>query len=252
LAKPCGLWLEHELATIAIRVTIMVSKLCGLGLAVVAAFASTSVSNVKQDSQPTIAGEYIEIRSCDVYTGSCFANAEMTLTGHEAIMAWSVRNGELDGVKLDGLNVVAVVQADGTLGDVQRYPRRTRSVLIVDEAANPAQREALAHLARQKAGDLLGVTVAVEATPIRFELPATCSESGCANMRAGDLVEIQTRCLGGQDHVCGNEELFYPPLTSVNDPRPAFTVAAVYRGPGLGTQFDEANRRSAYLATFAN
>jgi hypothetical protein len=176
----------------------------------------------------------------------------MTLTGHEAIMAWSVRDGALDGVKLDGLNVIAVVQADGTLGDVQRYPQQTRSVLIVDEAASPAQREALVQFARQKAGALLGKTVGVEAAPISVELPATCSASGCARVRAGELVEIQTRCLGGGDHVCGNEELFYPPLTPVIDPRPAFTVAGLFRGPGLGTQFDEANRRSAYLATFAN
>jgi hypothetical protein len=228
----------------------MVSKLCGLGLVVAAAIASTS--NEKQTPQPKIAGDYIEIRSCDVYTGSCFANAEMTLTGHEAIMAWSVRDGALDGVQLDGLNVIAVVQADGTLGDVQRYPQQTRSVLIVDEAATPAQREALVQLARQKAGELLGETVGVETAPISVALPASCSASGCAKVLAGDLVEIQTRCLGGGDHVCGNEELFYPPLTPVNDPRPAYTVAGVFRGPGLGTQFDEANRRSAYLATFAN
>jgi hypothetical protein len=245
-----GLRREYLLAAIAIRVIIMLFKLCGLGLAVVAAFVSTS--NVTQTSQSKVAGDYIEIRSCDVFTGSCFANAEMTLTGHEAILAWSVDNGALDGVKLDGLNVIAVVQADGTLGDVQRYPQQTRSVLIVDEAASPAQRQALVQFAQQKAGDLLGKMVGIETAPISVELPATCSESGCARVKAGELVEIQTRCLGGGDHVCGNEEMFYPPLTSVNDPRPAFTVAGVYRGPGLGTQFDEANRRSAYLATFAN
>ena len=108
--------------------------------------------------------------------------------------------------QLDGLNVIAVVQADGTLGDVARYPQRTRSVLIIDEAASPAQREALVNLAQQKAGALLGTTVGVETAPISVALPATCSESGCANVRAGDLVEIQTRCLGGKDHVCGNEE----------------------------------------------
>jgi hypothetical protein len=228
----------------------MVAKLCGLGLAITAAIASTS--NVKPTPQAKVVGDYIEIRSCDVYTGSCFANAEMTLTGHEAIMAWSVRDGALDGVKLDGLNVIAVVQADGTLGDVQRYPQKTRSLLIVDEAATPVQREALVRLARQQAGTLLGKTIGVEIAPMSFELPATCSESGCAKVQAGDLVEIQTRCLGGNDHVCGNEEMFYPPLTPVDDPRPAFTVAGAFRGPGLGTQFDEANRRSAYLATFAN
>jgi hypothetical protein len=228
----------------------MLFKLCGLGLAIAAAFASTFNGN--QNSPSNVVGDYIEIRSCDVYTGSCFANAEMTLTGHEAIMAWSVRDGALNGVNLDGLNVIAVVQADGTLGDVQRFPQQTRSVLIVDEAAGPAQREALVQFARQKAGAVLGKTVGVEVAPISVALPATCSESGCATVRAGDLVEIQTRCLGGGDHVCGNEELFYPPLTIVDDPRPAFTVAGLFRGEGLGTQFDEANRRSAYLATFAN
>jgi hypothetical protein len=228
----------------------MVSKLCVLGVAIAAAIAGTS--NVKQAQQTNVAGDYIEIRSCDVYTGSCFANAEMTLTGHEAIMAWSVNDGTLDGVKLDGLKVIAVVQADGTLGDVQRFPQKTRSVLIVDEAATPAQHDALVQLARQKAGDLLGKTVGVETAPISVALPESCSESGCAKVQAGNLVEIQTRCLGGNDHVCGNEEQFYPPLTTVNDARPAFTVAGAFRGPGLGTQFDEANRRSAYLATFAN
>jgi hypothetical protein len=228
----------------------MVSKLCGLGLAIAAAIAATS--DVKPTPESTVVGDYIEIRSCDVYTGSCFANAEMTLTGHEAIMAWSVRDGALDGVELEGLNVIAVIQADGTLGDVQRFPQETRSVLIVDEAATPAQRAALVQLARQKAGDLLGETVAIEKAPISVALPDTCSESGCASVHAADLVEIQTRCLGGNDHVCGNEEQFYPPLTPVNDARPAFTVAGMFRGPGLGTQFDEANRRSAYLATFAN
>jgi hypothetical protein len=232
------------------KVNVMVAKLCGLGLVISAVFAGSSA--LRQATPSKVAGDYIEIRSCDVYTGSCFANSEMNLTGHEAVMAWSIRNGAQDGVQLDGLNVIAVVKADGTLGDVKRFPQKTRSVLIVDEAANPAQRDALVNFAQQKAGDLLGTTVGVETAPISVQLPATCSASGCASVHAGNLVEIQTRCLGGNDHVCGNEELFYPPLTSVNDPRPAYTVAGVYRGPGLGTQFDEANRRSAYLATFAN
>ena len=68
--------------------------------------------------QAAVSGDYVEIRSCDVYTGSCFANAEMGLEGKDAIMTWSIRKGEVDGVNLDGLKVVAVVRASGTLGDV--------------------------------------------------------------------------------------------------------------------------------------
>ena len=81
---------------------------------------------------------------------------------------------------------------------------------------------------------------------------AGCAKEGCAKVTAGKLVEIETRCLGGNDHVCGNEELFYPPLTEVAKARPAYTLTGVFRGEGLGTQFDEANRRSAFLASFSD
>jgi hypothetical protein len=226
----------------------MFVKLSVVGLA--AAGLLTGLGIAHRAPRPGISGDYVEVRSCDVYTGPCFANAEMTIGGHEGIMAWAIRNGSFDGVDLTGLNVIAVVQAQGTLGDVDRYPQPTRSVLIVDEAASSAQRDALLHFVQEKAGGLLGQTVQIARAPMSVKLPSTCSSGGCANVRAGELVEIETRCLGGKDHVCGNEELFYPPLTNVENARPAFTLAGVFRGPGLGTQFDEANRRSAYLATF--
>src|SRR4051812_24282036 len=80
---------------------------------------------------PTISGDYLEVRSCDVYTGSCFANSEMNLTGKEGMMLWSVREGSWKGTKLDGLTVIAVVKVDGTLGDLKYQPRAGNAVLIV-------------------------------------------------------------------------------------------------------------------------
>lgn len=203
-------------------------------------------------AQAAVSGDYVEIRSCDVYTGSCFANAEMGLGGKEAILTWSIREGDIDGVKLDGLNVIAVVRADDTLGDVGRFPTAARSVLIIDEAATAKQREALVRFTQKMAGKVLGKTVQVETAPISVDVcMAGCSKEGCASVRAGKLVEVETRCLGGNDHVCGNEELYYPPLTKVERAKAAYTTAGVFRGGGLDTQFDEANRRSAYLATFS-
>jgi hypothetical protein len=229
----------------------MFTKLSVFALAAVGVFAGWNLSHraPQQLSQP-LSGNYIEVRSCDVFTGPCFSNGEMNVCGKEAIMAWSVRDGAIDGVNLAGLNVIAVVKADNTLGDVNRFPEPAKSVVIVDEKANPAQRDALVRYVQKKAGKVLGEMVSVESSPMTVSLPDSCSSAGCANVKAGELVDIQTRCLGGNDHVCGNEELYYPPLTSVNDARPAFTLAAAFHGPGLGAQFDEANRRSAYLATF--
>src|SRR5438477_5023466 len=87
-------------------------------------------------SLPEISGGYLEVRSCDVYTGPCFANGEMGLTGKEAVMVWSIRQGSWKGVALDGLNVIAVVKTDDTMGDLRYQPRSGPAVLITDAAAD--------------------------------------------------------------------------------------------------------------------
>src|SRR5579862_1791844 len=81
-------------------------------------------------------GDYIEARSADVYTGPCFANSEVGLTGQEAILAWKIQQGEWKGVSLAGLSVVAVVRANATLGDPYHDAHPARSVLIMDSRAN--------------------------------------------------------------------------------------------------------------------
>src|ERR1700758_3544550 len=102
-----------------------------------------------------IRGDYIETRTSDVYTGQCFANGEVNLVGNEAILGWHIQNGTWDGVSLDGLTVAAAVRARATLGDPYGDPYPAKSVILVDEQANPAQQAALASFARQMGGDLL-------------------------------------------------------------------------------------------------
>src|SRR6516225_10584451 len=62
-----------------------------------------------------ITGKYIEARTCDVWTGPCFANAEMNLGGKHAVLGWKVEKGIVNDVRLDGLTIVAVVSASDTL-----------------------------------------------------------------------------------------------------------------------------------------
>ena len=45
-----------------------------------------------------ISGSYMEARTCQVYTGPCFANAEVNLTGKDALMAWNIEEGKKGGV----------------------------------------------------------------------------------------------------------------------------------------------------------
>ena len=84
------------------------------------AFAAPTPVNAR------MSGEYVEARTCNVYTGACHANGESVTTGREAIMAWQIKQGSADGVKLDGLKVVAVVTADANLA---QDPSGKRTVL---------------------------------------------------------------------------------------------------------------------------
>src|SRR5438477_2524571 len=77
-----------------------------------------------------ISGDYIETRSADVYTGQCFANGEVGLTGNEAILGWRVHHGAWNGVQLDGLSIAAAVRANSTLGDPYGNPYPAKAVLI--------------------------------------------------------------------------------------------------------------------------
>ncbi len=199
---------------------------------------------------PTISGDYVEVRSCDVYTGPCFANAEMGLSGKEGILVWSIRQGTWNGVPLDGLNVIAVVRADGTLGDLRYQPRRGKAVLVVDRMATAKQQAALIDLARSLAGGLIQEVAEVKVASMEVAIGA-CARKGCASVKAGKLVEISTRCLGAKDHLCGNEETFYPPLTDVDGACPAFAELASYAGSGLNLTWDWVEKRNAFTGSFA-
>src|SRR5580765_6671452 len=80
----------------------------------------------------SIVGDYVEARTADVYTGPCFANAEVGLVGELAVFGWKINRGEWHGVSLDGLSVVAAVKARHTLGDVYESSYPVHAVLIVE------------------------------------------------------------------------------------------------------------------------
>jgi hypothetical protein len=200
-------------------------------------------------SAQQIRGDYIETRSADVYTGQCFANGEVNLAGKEAILAWHVQNGSWDGVALDGLTIAAAVRARATLGDPYGNPYPAEAVLLVDEQANPQQRAALVHFAQHMGGELLKNVE--ETLPAQMEMIVNHERHGVALLRAGQFATVQTRSLNDQDHVCGNEVTFYPPLTEMSHSMPAVAVTDAYRGPGLGESWDSHGRRSAFVGTFA-
>jgi hypothetical protein len=197
----------------------------------------------------SIYGDYVEARTADVYTGPCFANAEVGLVGNLAVFGWKINRGEWHGVSLDGLSVVAAVKARHTLGDVYESSYPIHAVLIVDERATPEQRLELQSFARKMGGDLLQDVVQVDYAPIQFE-SASDMNTLKVKLTAGSLAEIETRAMNAKDHTCGNEDTWYPPLTKLSHAMPAVAVAHSFKGQGLGTTWSSPDKRSSFVGSF--
>ncbi|MFO0879147.1 MAG: DUF1326 domain-containing protein [Gemmataceae bacterium] len=194
-----------------------------------------------------LSGAYIEARTCDIWTGPCYANAEMNLAGKNAVLGWKIETGSQGDVNLEGLSVVAVVGASDTLG--QKQTGKARAVLIVDERATERQKAALVRFAQKQGGELTANVVKIETSRIELDL-CPCKENGCAKLDAG-LAKIETRCLNARhDKVCGNESAFYPALTRDVKVTPALAVEHSFTGSGAGARWSDAGRRGAYVGTF--
>ncbi len=209
-----------------------------------------------------IRGEYVEARTADVFTGPCFSNAEVFITGKNAVMAWKVTEGSWKGVKLDQLCVAAAVVGTTTFSEDQ--PEKAQSVLIVDSKATAKQRDALVDLAKTLGGARLCHVASVTTARMVLNLEDhTASEADnahtahsmpeapCATFWAAGLAQIVTRPLDERDHTCGNEVIAYPPLSAGVEAKPAYTLGHTFKGEGLNAQWADPNCRSSFVGHFA-
>jgi len=219
------------------RLAFLAAGLCVLGTVIPASAAE-------------ISGEYLEARTCDVYTGPCFANGEVGISGKEAVMAWKVDEGSWAGQDLSGLGVALIIKANDTLGfggTFYVHPDKIVGVIVVDEEANVEQRQALVQFVKENAPHVANDIVKVEAAPITL---TNDHLSGKGVFTAGKLAKIETRKLAKGDCICSNETTFYPPLTKVDNAHAAYTVNMTYAGEALDHTWSTVNKRSAFLATF--
>lgn len=217
---------------------------CFAAVAVVAALTAPSAQAAK------ISGEYLEARTCDVYTGPCFANAEMYQNGKEALMAWKIEKGGWNDVQLHGLTVALVVNAQGTLGGDGVFPMeagKIQSVILLDENANDEQKAALIAFVKETAKEFTANVAKVQSVPMDLKNDHL---DGKGRFTAGKIAKIETRKLVKGDCVCTNETVYYQPLTKVQNFSPAYSKTLSFRGDGLNNKWTTNNTRSAFLATF--
>ncbi|MDX2036254.1 MAG: DUF1326 domain-containing protein [Isosphaeraceae bacterium] len=218
-----------------------------------------------------IRGDYVEARTNDVFTGPCFSNAEVFITGHQAVLAWKIDQGSYKGVDLSGLTVAAAIRGSSTF--TEDDPASARSIILVDHVATDAQRDALVALLKEMVGDRLRNVVDVRRTKMILTVEAhhasesdSITDTAKAKDRAHSghgmpkapralfwapgLAEIDTRPLNENDHFCGNEVVAYAPLAKGTDVLPAYTIVNSFQGKGLDTTWKAPFARSSFVGRF--
>ena len=209
------------------------------------AFAALAIPALADDS---ITGTYLESRTCQVYTGPCFANAETALAGREAMLAWNIESGKHNNVDLAGLSVVVATRASETLAH-QGFndPQELKSAIIVDAKATTAQKAALIAFAKEHAGRAGQNIARVDSAPIVMSLDSVELKG---ELKAGDVVKLTTRKAKPGDCICSNEIQYYPPLAALNRFAAGVAIEAEYKGRGLGATWSTPDSRSAYMGEF--
>jgi hypothetical protein len=206
-----------------------------------------------------IRGDYVEARTADVFTGPCFSNAEMLITGDRAVMAWKVTEGSWQGVDLKGFCVAAAVEGDSTFSTDD--PSKARAVLIVDSRADSRERHALIDLAKNLGGARLGRVELITAARMSLKLEEHAAEAAHrthdmpyaprASFWAAGMAQVVTRPLDERDHACGNEVIAYPPLSRGVSAQPAFTLGHEFKGDGLQARWSDPRCRSSFVGHFS-
>lgn len=193
-----------------------------------------------------VRGTYVEARTAEVFTGGCIMNGEAGTTGREALLAWKVDQGSLDGVQLNGLAVVAAVAADVNLGvrEIGGQIAKTRTALFVDQRATPAQQKALVSLAKRLSNGV--VDAVVQVTPAGIEFLDEDNDIRVVTNSVRLLVEKELK----HDPTCGGKQWFHP-LSSVDRAEMGTTAENAFIGSALGTKWSDPNKRSGFFGTFS-
>ena len=213
---------------------------------VVAALLGLAASPLMAVGKGTVSGVYVEARTAEVFTGGCIMNSEAETMGKQAVLAWKVDRGTFNGVTLDGLSVVAALSGDRNLGMIEMGGEKpaVTPALFVDQRANPAQRIALVAMANELSKGLVGTIVQVAPAPIEF------ADHGSEIAVTAGQASLEVNKHLTHDPTCG-AQLWFHPLSSVDNATVGVADANAFTGPSLGTKWSDPNKRSAFFGTFS-
>ncbi|MFL6334307.1 MAG: DUF1326 domain-containing protein [Pyrinomonadaceae bacterium] len=190
-----------------------------------------------------VKGLYVEARTASVFAGACHYNGELTTAGREAVLAWSVKEGNWGGVSLAGVRAVAVVGSEANLTD---SAAARHSELIVDSNASAAQAAAMTRAVESAYGAVLGRVLEVRRAPVGFS-----AEGNSFKVVAPNVAALEVEAMP-DDLCCRMPQLvWYAPLVPVERRKVGYTRTASYAGGAAGEAWQRTGENGAFYGTFS-
>lgn len=216
---------------------------CKLILSLIVALVTSSSVTASE-----LRGTYVEARTCQVYTGPCFANGEVGLSGKNAVMGWRIDDGRQADVELKGLCVAVILKASDTLGFRGLADATTKKcVLLIDEKADTQQSEALRQFVLSQTGLDADNVLSVKKVSINLKFDVT---KLTASLEVGKVIKLKTRKARPSDCICSNESAYYPPLVKLKASVPGVTIEGDVTARRLGARWSIPDSRTAYMGMF--
>ncbi len=192
----------------------------------------------------SVTGVYVEARTAEVFTGGCIMGSEAETSGRQAVLAWKIDRGSINGVQVDGLSIVAAVVGDKNLGIHELGGEKPvmRSALIVDDRANAEQRVALIAMAKELSS-VMGTVVSITSAPIAF------ADKPLEVQVAAPQIALAVEKQPEHSVTCGAQQWFHP-LASVDNAGIGLAKQHSFKGSALGSKWSDPDKMSAFFGTF--
>jgi len=186
-------------------------------------------------------GEFVELHSCDLFTGGCTASSESTLLGRQLFRVWSISEGTWNNQNLAGLKI-ALLEL-GSVNLAEKGASADTAEIFVPKGLAPAQKKAL--ISWVSCQGIMPVSTQV------LEAEITYQRSGsAANVTVGDSISLSTmaiaKCSSG---ACG-QALWYEPQVKYSSFEVVASRSSEIRDSAMKFLWRDHDRPNVFLASF--
>jgi hypothetical protein len=185
-------------------------------------------------------GEFVELHSCDLYTGGCTASSESTLLGRQLFRVWSINQGTWDDQDLTGLKIALLEVGSENLAEKGAAAEKAK--IFVPKGLVPAQKRALLSWVATQG-------IAPSSTSV-VEADITYQRSGAEAEVAVGNISLSTMPIGKcSSGACGQALWYEPQINHSSFEVVASRVSKIYDSD-LNFLWTDHDRPNVFLSHF--